>query len=157
MAAGQRGEVRERDDGDHACEEGTQRKREVRFRDCCLRRLTLRTLENNKWIVRSTNDGFSAIIDNNGTIVTKIEKGDSSILNGSISLLKERSFYNIYGYLIPYLFALIVILFSVIQRVRNDVKLPKYFRRYLDPLSVMPLLFMFNFSNIIFVNVSIRF
>jgi apolipoprotein N-acyltransferase len=74
----------------------------------------VRAIENNKWIVRSTNDGFSAIIDNNGTIVTKIEKGDSSILNGSISLLKERSFYNIYGYLIPYLFALIVILFSVI-------------------------------------------
>ena len=74
----------------------------------------VRAIENNKWIVRSTNDGFSAIIDNNGTIVTKIEKGDSSILNGSISSLKERSFYNIYGYLIPYLFALIVILFSVI-------------------------------------------
>ena len=29
----------------------------------------VRAIENNKWIIRSTNDGFSAIITNNGTIV----------------------------------------------------------------------------------------
>ena len=34
----------------------------------------IRSIENNRWTIRSTNDGISAIISNNGTIVNYLEK-----------------------------------------------------------------------------------
>ena len=46
----------------------------------------VRAIENNKWLIRSTNDGFSAVIDNNGTIVDKLDKGESGVIN-SLSLI----------------------------------------------------------------------
>ena len=75
----------------------------------------VRAIENNKWIIRSTNDGFSAIITNNGTIVDKLEKGITGVINSGINLEKKRSFYNIYGYFIPYLLSILIILISAIM------------------------------------------
>ena len=71
----------------------------------------IRSIENNRWTIRSTNDGFSAIISNNGTVVEYIKKGESSILEGFIKLIDERSMYNHFGYLFIYLFVLAVIIF----------------------------------------------
>jgi len=74
----------------------------------------IRAIENNRWVIRSTNDGFSAIISNKGTIVDKLEKGVKSILEGHISPIKKRSFYNSYGYLISTSLSLIFFLSSLI-------------------------------------------
>ena len=75
----------------------------------------VRAIENNKWIIRSTNDGFSAIITNNGTIVDIIEKGITGVINSGINIEKERSLYNIYGYFIPYLLSILIIVISAIM------------------------------------------
>ena len=75
----------------------------------------IRAIENNKWIIRSTNDGFSAIITNNGTIVDIIEKGITGVINSGINIEKERSLYNIYGYFIPYLLSILIIVISAIM------------------------------------------
>ena len=75
----------------------------------------VRAIENNKWIIRSTNDGFSAIITNNGTIVDIIEKGITGVINSGINIEKERSIYNIYGYFIPYLLSILIIVISAIM------------------------------------------
>ena len=75
----------------------------------------VRAIENNKWIIRSTNDGFSAIITNNGTIVDIIEKGITGVINSGINIEKERSLYNIYGYFIPYILSILIILISAIM------------------------------------------
>jgi apolipoprotein N-acyltransferase len=75
----------------------------------------VRAIENNKWIIRSTNDGFSAIITNNGTIVDKIEKGITGVINSGINIEKDRSFYNMYGYFIPYILSILIILISAIM------------------------------------------
>jgi apolipoprotein N-acyltransferase len=75
----------------------------------------VRAIENNKWIIRSTNDGFSAIITNNGTIVDKIEKGITGVINSGINIEKDRSFYNVYGYFIPYILSILIILISAIM------------------------------------------
>ena len=77
----------------------------------------VRSIENNRWMIRATNDGFSAIIDNNGTIVDKLEKGISGVLNSSIRLEKRRTIYSKYGYFLPYLVALLIILISAIINI----------------------------------------
>jgi len=77
----------------------------------------VRSIENNRWMIRATNDGFSAIIDNNGTIVDKLEKGISGVLNSSIRLEKRRTIYSKYGYVLPYLVALLIILISAIINI----------------------------------------
>ena len=75
----------------------------------------IRSIENNRWTLRATNDGFSAIISNKGTIVDKLEKGDSNILEGYIDLINKSSFYNKIGYIFPYLISFILISSSIIR------------------------------------------
>ena len=74
----------------------------------------IRAIENNKWIIRATNDGISAIISNNGTIVDKIDKNISGVINSGINFTYNRSIYNIYGHYIPFILALIIVLTSLI-------------------------------------------
>ena len=74
----------------------------------------IRAIENNKWIIRSTNDGISAIITNNGTIVDKIDKSISGVINSGINFTYKRSLYNIFGHYIPFIFALMMVLTSFI-------------------------------------------
>ena len=74
----------------------------------------IRAIENNKWIIRATNDGISAIITNNGTIVDKIDKNISGVINSGINFTYKRSLYNIFGHYIPFILALIMVLTSFI-------------------------------------------
>ena len=73
----------------------------------------IRSIENNRWSIRATNDGVSAIIANNGTIVDKIEKGDIGILEGKVQLISKNTFYSSYGYLFSYIFSLIMVLLTI--------------------------------------------
>ena len=73
----------------------------------------IRSIENNRWTIRATNDGISAIIDNKGTIVDKINKGETGILEAPIDLLKTNSFYNKIGYLFTYIFSFIILLITL--------------------------------------------
>ena len=77
----------------------------------------IRSIENNKWTIRSTNDGISAIIDNNGTIVSKLDKGISGILEGEVKLIDKSSFYNIYGYLLSYIISFIIIFITLLRYI----------------------------------------
>ena len=74
----------------------------------------IRAIENNRWVIRATNDGFSAIISNKGTIVRKLDKGEKSILEGHIIPIKEQSFYNSYGYLFIFIFSLLFFSLSIL-------------------------------------------
>ena len=75
----------------------------------------IRSIENNRWTLRATNDGFSAIISNKGTIVDKLEKGDSNILEGYIDLINKSSFYNKIGHIFSYLISFILISSIIIR------------------------------------------
>ena len=77
----------------------------------------IRSIENNRWSIRATNDGVSAIIDNNGTIVDKLEKGDIAILEGKVQLINTNTFYNSYGYLFSYIFSLIMVLVTLLTGI----------------------------------------
>jgi len=75
----------------------------------------VRALENNKWIIRATNDGFSAVISNKGTIVSLLDKGVSGVLNSSIDIAyNPPTPYILGGYFIPYYLALMLVFISVI-------------------------------------------
>ena len=75
----------------------------------------IRAIENNKWLLRSTNDGFSAVIDNKGTIVDILLKGEQGVLNQEIGINNSSTIYANFGYYVPYLSALII-LFSILFR-----------------------------------------
>lgn len=75
-----------------------------------------RAIEHNKYLLRATNDGISAIIDNNGTIVDKIDKGVSTNLRGKIFLNAETSFYVLHGWWLSLVFPCFIIIFSFILR-----------------------------------------
>ena len=75
----------------------------------------IRAIENNKWLLRSTNDGFSAVIDNKGTIVDILFKGEQGVLNQEIGINNSSTIYANFGYYVPYLSALII-LFSILFR-----------------------------------------
>ena len=68
----------------------------------------IRSVENNIPIIRATNDGISALIDNKGTIVDYMGKGTSGILHAKLVPTDVRTFYNQYGNLLLYLYLLVV-------------------------------------------------
>ena len=70
----------------------------------------IRSIENNRFTIRSTNDGISAIISNKGTIVSLLEKGKSGILEGHIKLIKNSTFYSRKGHLFFIILSFIIVL-----------------------------------------------
>ena len=81
--------------------------------------LKTRANENKIFILRATNDGISAVISNKGTIVDKIEKGESTVLNSYAYTGTKRSFYNLFGYYIVFIvmFFCLIINFDTIKRI----------------------------------------
>ena len=57
----------------------------------------IRALEFNRYILRVTNTGISAVIKNNGQIVDLIENNVEGTLKGQIPTKIKRSFYSEYG------------------------------------------------------------
>ena len=58
---------------------------------------------------------FSAVISNKGTIVDKLDKGVSGVLNSSIDMFyKSPTPYTTGGYFMPYYLALMLVFISVI-------------------------------------------
>ena len=79
----------------------------------------IRSVENNIPIIRATNDGISALIDNKGTIVDYMGKGTSGILHAKLVPTDVRTFYNQYGNLLLYLYLLIVSIKIFFVRMRH--------------------------------------
>jgi len=74
----------------------------------------IRAAENNKWLIRAANDGYSAIISNKGTIVDFLGKGQKGVLNGSLDFIDDRSFFSKYGYLFSYILGISSVIISII-------------------------------------------
>ena len=70
----------------------------------------VRSIENNRYTIRATNDGISAIISNKGTIVTLLDKGKSGILEGNVKLIKNSTFYSRNGYLFFIILSFIIVI-----------------------------------------------
>ena len=79
----------------------------------------IRSVENNIPIIRATNDGISALIDDKGTIVDYMGKGTSGILHAKLVPTDVRTFYNQYGNLLLYLYLLVVSIKIFFVRMKN--------------------------------------
>ena len=75
----------------------------------------VRSIENNRYTIRATNDGMSAIISNKGTIVTLLEKGKSGILEGNVKLIKNSTFYSRNGHLFFIILSFIIVLIPFLK------------------------------------------
>ena len=75
----------------------------------------VRSIENNRYTIRATNDGISAIISNKGTIVTLLEKGKSGILEGNVKLINNSSFYARNGHLFFIILSFIIVLIPFLK------------------------------------------
>tara|TARA_B100001250_G_scaffold244653_1_gene210334 strand:- start:5043 stop:6521 length:1479 start_codon:yes stop_codon:yes gene_type:complete len=78
-----------------------------------------RALESNKWVARGTSDGISTIVDNNGTIVTILEKGISGSIKGDIYKTSKSSVFYLYGYLISPILSLIMMISVLVLKLRK--------------------------------------
>ena len=77
----------------------------------------VRSIENNRYTIRATNDGISAIISNKGTIVTLLDKGKSGILEGNVKLIKNSTFYSRNGHLFFIILSFIIVLIPFLKIV----------------------------------------
>ena len=75
----------------------------------------VRSIENNRYTIRATNDGISAIISNKGTIVTLLDKGKSGILEGNVKLIKNSTFYSKNGHLFFIILSFIIVLIPFLK------------------------------------------
>ena len=75
----------------------------------------VRSIENNRYTIRATNDGISAIISNKGTIVTLLDKGKSGSLEGNVKLIKNRTFYSRNGHLFFIILSFIIVLIPFLK------------------------------------------
>jgi len=75
----------------------------------------VRSIENNRYTIRATNDGISAIISNKGTIVTLLDKGKSDILEGNVKLIKNSTFYSRNGHLFFIILSFIIVLIPFLK------------------------------------------
>ena len=75
----------------------------------------VRSIENNRYTIRATNDGLSAIISNKGTIVTLLDKGKSDILEGNVKLIKNSTFYSRNGHLFFIILSFIIVLIPFLK------------------------------------------
>ncbi len=75
----------------------------------------VRSIENNRYTIRATNDGISAIISNKGTIVTLLNKGKSGILEGNVKLIKNSTFYSRNGHLFIIILSFIIVLIPFLK------------------------------------------
>ena len=81
----------------------------------------VRSIENNRYTIRATNDGISAIISNKGTIVTLLEKGKSGILEGNVKLIKNSTFYSRKGHLFFIILSFIIVLIPFLKIIWKKV------------------------------------
>ena len=82
----------------------------------------VRAIENNRWIIRATNNGFSAIIDNKGTIVEILDQNVSNVLESKVKLVENASIFNKFGYMFNYFFSFIIILLFIARALWKKLK-----------------------------------
>ncbi len=79
---------------------------------------TFRAVENRVFVARAANTGISGFIDPKGRIVQQGRIFEEEALNGTIRLMKERTFYTLYGDVFAWLcsaFSLVLLGYAFFQ------------------------------------------
>ncbi len=78
----------------------------------------VRAVEHQRTMVRSTQDGISAIILPNGLIVKAIYGREAGEISYDVPLISEKTFFSIFGY--SYLLILLVIAFALLRKSKKN-------------------------------------
>lgn len=79
----------------------------------------MRAIENNRWLLRSTNTGITAAIDPYGRVVARVEPNIRTAINVPYAMITETTFYTRHGDWLAYGCAIISL---VALFVRFDLK-----------------------------------
>ncbi len=83
---------------------------------------SFRAIENNRFFVRSTHTGLSAIIDNKGFIVKKLPTLSNAYMTSDVSLIEDKTLYSFVGDIPLYLlnfFTFIILLINIFKKSEN--------------------------------------
>jgi len=69
----------------------------------------MRAVENNRWLLRDTNSGVTAIIDPYGRVVDEVPRNQRTSLQGGYTLEENTTFYTRHGDWFPFLCAIITL------------------------------------------------
>jgi len=82
-----------------------------------------RAIENNRWVVHASNTGPSVIVSPFGLIAAESQLFEKGFISGDIEYIKEKAFFTKAGYLVPILFAFIVIALTAVYMYRGRKKI----------------------------------
>jgi apolipoprotein N-acyltransferase len=83
-----------------------------------LNQARMRAVENDRWLLRDTNSGITAVIDSYGRIVAEAPRNQRTSLQAAYSLVDGTTFYTRHGDWFPFLCAIIT-LTGVVLRFRE--------------------------------------
>ncbi len=69
----------------------------------------MRAVENNRWLLRDTNTGITAVIDPYGRVVAEAPRNQRVALQGNFALVESTTFYTRHGDWFPFLCAIITL------------------------------------------------
>ena len=97
----------------------------------------MRAVENNRWLLRDTNTGVTAVIDPYGRRVAEAPRWQRTALQGAYDLEQDTTFYTRHGDWFPIVCAIIAVLglaFAVLPQplAVADAASPTGFRSYLN-------------------------
>lgn len=75
----------------------------------------MRAVENNRWLLRDTNTGVTAVIDPFGRVVAEAPRNQRTALQGAYSLEENTTFYTRHGDWFPFLCAIITVVGLLLQ------------------------------------------
>ncbi len=79
----------------------------------------MRAIENNRWLLRDTNTGVTAVIDPYGRIVAEAPRWQRTALQGAYDLEQDTTFYTRHGDWFPVLCAIIALLGLLLRYYRS--------------------------------------
>jgi apolipoprotein N-acyltransferase len=82
----------------------------------------MRAVENDRWLLRDTNNGITAVIDPYGRMVAEAPRNQRTSLQGTYSLVESTTFYTRHGDWFPFLCAIIT-LAGVALRFREPAEM----------------------------------
>ena len=78
----------------------------------------MRSVENDRWLLRDTNTGITAVIDPYGRIVAQAPRNQRTSLQATYALVESTTFYTLHGDWFPFICAIIT-LAGVVLRFRE--------------------------------------
>ncbi|MCP4150911.1 MAG: apolipoprotein N-acyltransferase, partial [bacterium] len=82
----------------------------------------LRSIENRRYILRSTTNGVSALINPSGEVLYQSPFDQKDTFNAKFRYIKSKTLFVRFGYLFPYFCFVFVFLYFLVGKVRRKLK-----------------------------------